>query len=615
MKRILILSMVPGALLVGALSATAQVRLTFSPSPARAGSDAKVVYIATTDLAAQPYLILRGRYRTPDAGYRRVGTIVQTAGRLLPNSAGVYEGTISVPDFAVFAAFAVEDSTGEIIDANDGRSFELLFSDGTSIHEESLQQRAYELMDRFWPEAVVALEEAAQEFPDHAWRWAILRASIIETPEALEWHNRKFEELDDQLSRRDYLEADDVSAMQLYSALTASTSLSEADPARQRAVYWHERLLREAPGHIRAVDLRVLDINWRYREDPQQRLAELEAIWEQVGPSHPRLFDAGIAAAEANARDADVIRWADRWIAADSTRLTRLSIALSRRSGTRSYGMDLLRTALSTLPTSMDTRRDLHVSRSQQARLDLSPRRRLLTALGQALIAEGSFAAATDTLRLAADAGWSVDAASAYAQAQLQVGDSLGAAVTLARVAVDPLADSAAADSARLLALSVVEVSEWKENQAAARRLFVREMMADTIGTRSETIREALPGTTADGLVLVVFWSHRCVYSRSALPRLLRSLQQGPLAGLPMIAATGEQDPEGAYEYARAVDLAQSAILQDQRYELANALNAQGTPAFVLIQGDRQLFAATSSLQTTSLRAIAVLRASEWGSE
>ncbi len=499
-----------------------QGELTFTPPTPRVGQAVQVAYRAPTTLAGRTRLVLRARYRTPrDEAYQR--TTQTVAAELESARDGLFRASLRLPDSVVYAAFAVEDADGRIVDSHARRLWDLLVHDRDGRPTfDALKQRENDLMGRNWEQGYETARQVAALYPDRVASWSgllfyekfVLGESHLDS--TLAAHQARLKAFHHRLAPRASLTADDLGWMLWYARSVGDSTLER---------YWRDRLEREAPASPLAVQERAIAIGNRAWNDKDsvRALADLDRLWDEVGPAHGNLVNVGWSMAQRVGEPAALLRWADHYLVMNPRDSSWIATVFTRYPALREEGMERLRRELRDFQTRNDSRRALERTVDEQRTADAERARQLLVALGDALVASGRTKAGLDTLKLAVREGWDVSLFRRVAEIERSTGDTAGALRLLAMVSADPATEEltgASVDStawARLLQDGRSEMRRRLLDVAVRRRLppEVRLEAAGGSGARLDTI-------TRGRVTFVAFWSRHCGPSLEELPALER---------------------------------------------------------------------------------------------
>ncbi len=160
--------------------------LRFSPATPVRGAVIKVTYTPSPMLDRERSVHLRARYRTAQASAivdRFTQRLVATLER---QPDGTFTGQFTLPDSVAYGVFAVEDTTGRVVDSDMRRLWELLVygSDGKKPLLAALYQREGERHEdqSSWADAYETARQAVTLYPDSVAAWRALRfyQSLVE---------------------------------------------------------------------------------------------------------------------------------------------------------------------------------------------------------------------------------------------------------------------------------------------------------------------------------------------------------------------------------------------------------------------------------------------------
>jgi hypothetical protein len=523
--------------------------LRFFPAEPGRGEEISVEYRATSAFVGESVLVLRGRYRSPsDPAYNR-GLRQVTVGQLRREDDGVFRGAFSLPDRAVYGAFAVEDHSGRRVDSNGHALWELLMHIDGRPELAALVQKQSDLIGRNWQVAYETARLAKELYPDspEAWGRLVAYEAAIFKGEAADslraGHRTTFAVLADRISQTRTLSGDDLGWLYWFARRGVQ------DPALTAA--WRGRLLEEASAHPLAVQGRTRDLVRGHAANPAELLKRLEGLWTEVGPAHPQLPLQGYQTARDLGDPDMILRWAERRLAVEPWVAAELAEDFTKVAGLSALGMERLRQELSRLDREGDTRRALHHTVERHQIREDAQRGRMLAAVGRVLTQAGRITGGLDTLDLAAAAGWDVDVHRTIADTKLALGDTTGALEMLSRVAVDPGTDAVFLDSIGVFAANVAG-DEWGSYLAGARAemrqrvlgaAMSRPVAEDLTVVDSAGRRRAL-GELIDGRVtMVAAWSPHCPPCLAELSRLREMIHRIQGHGARAIGMVTEPPP------------------------------------------------------------------------
>ncbi len=571
-----------------------QGELTFTPATPRAGATVQVTYRAPSTLDGHDRLILRARYRSArDDAYQRT-TRQAVAAQLTRAEGGLFRTNIRWPDSVVYAAFAVEDADGRIVDSNGRRLWELLVHDSEGRPTfDALKQRENDMMGRNWEEGYETARQLATLYPDRVDTWSnlffyekyVLGQSHLDS--ALDGHRNRLKAFHDRLARRVSLTGDDLGDMFWY-AMDVGDSVREA--------FWRSRLEREAPTSPLAVQNRALAIGARAWKDKDsvRALADLDRLWDEAGPAHGNLVIVGWSMAQRVGDSAGLVRWADHYLVMNPRDSSWIATGLTRYPALREEGMQRLRRDLLALQIPNDSRRALERTVEEQRAVDAASARQILVALGDALVASGRTAAGLDTLRLAVRDGWDVALFRRVAQIQLSVGDTTGALRLLGLVAADPATEGWSRDSLRQVTGIPIDSASWarllQDSRSETRRRLLdmavrRGLPPDVRVARAGGSAARLDTLTHGRVTFVAFWSRHCGPSLEELPALERLSARLRKQGVAIVTITDERVSDDLQRFFAEKKLT-FPVYADAWREASRAFSQWGTPSYFVLDAD-----------------------------
>jgi hypothetical protein len=596
--------------------------LVFTPSAPRAGQAVAVSYSPAGMLSGQPWVALRARTRGSVGDSYNVGLATSTIATLRRGADGSFTGRFVLPDSVVYAAFAVNDSSGSVVDDNAGRDWELLASDSTGKPLfGALDQRANDMMGRNWEEGLATAQRMIALYPRdlRAWVWmhsfdGWLGRTGDDSVRAR--HRATLAEFDSTFNSGTTPSADQIGLMAWYADGIDSTN----------AKRWRARLMRDAPQNSFAVQWRLVALmdTLRTRTDTAKTLHQLDALWNSA-PVHRQAQIAAYATSVALATaDTSLIElWTARLVRADpDPRSTSRWVAtrLSSVPALRAEGIRRMRAELDSLTALPQSERALNETVAEQRKRHAATARELLASLGQALVAAGDYPAARDALARAASSGWNPDVFRDVRTASLAVGDTARALTMAARIAVDPRTSAAFGDSVRPLAERKLGAAGWRSQLDSARSEYVKRMLADAssralagsarvhgLDGRVRTLGDLTNGR----LTVIAFWSRFCGPAVEDLPRLNAAAARLARDGVPLVTIVDETTASPALRAFLAEKHVTAPTYLDAHGESSRALNEWGTPSYYVVDSDGRIrFDATNSADEALARAEA-LRLSE----
>ncbi|HVD04514.1 MAG TPA: redoxin domain-containing protein, partial [Gemmatimonadaceae bacterium] len=584
--------------------------LTFTPAAPQAGEHVRVRYQPAAMLSGQRSVTLRARLRSENGESYNQGIPTVTVAvlrRAAPGARGTFAGEFTLPDTVVYGAFAVEDSSASVVDDNASRAWEILVSDAAAKPRfEALDQRAKDMMGRNWEEGFATAKSMVTLYPNdlRGWTWlhsfhSWLGSADDDSIRAL--HRARFAAFDSGFTHETVPTSADKGLMAWYGQGIDSSA----------AARWRERLLREAPTNAFAIQWRLMDVLDALRTDKDTALAlrRLDTLWTEAPPDRlTQVADYATSIAIKTGDTTVIRRWttrlqqsahdgrnSSRWVA---TRFAQLSTL-------RGEGIRRLRAELDTLAMLSPSDRALDETVARQRARHAATGRRMLAALGQALVAAGQYSAAREALVEASATGWSLDVFRAVQAASLAAGDTTRALSIAARLTVDPRTPQAAVDSLSRAGERRFGVAGWRLRVDSARVEFVERMLADAsvrslpsgtrvrdLNNRPRELRDLSRGQT----MVVVFWSRTCGPAIEALPRVNAIAARLARDGVRVVGIVDET----------SASLELKAFLTDKQvtvptyldawHEASRAFNQWGTPNFYVLDADgRVRFDVTTS--------------------
>lgn len=579
--------------------------LRLTPSAPARGATITASYTPSQVLAGATRLRLRASYRTANnlpvpSSVRRL-----VASTLIRGRDGTFHGTFQLPDSVVYATFAVETEDGQAVDSNARRLWPMLVSDssGTPVYE-ALEQQVSDLMRRNWELALDAAKRAAALYPMQVRAQAILatlQQSIL-TPvsldSALTAHRRRIAELEARLETVASPDPEEMGAMVTYAQMVDDTT---------RARRWLDRLVLARPTGLWGLNAAIPHLVPNPATNAAAAAAVLDSLWRADGSAHPAILISGLMTATMSGDSAAVRSWLERASAAPDEEVDRTRIAESmlQQQGLHEIALDILRAQIRVYSGVSDAQRALETNVADALRIRQRRRRTALAALGEALLRDGKLKAALDTLRLAAAGGWDTETFHRIGDAALMAGDTATARAMFARIAADPSAPPAFADSAR--ARLAIGGDEWSRAVGEAttelrlRMLQVaerRQLPEPVTLTKNDGTPVNLQALVANRPTLVVFWSRGCGNALAITSRLASLTQRWITRGYGVILVVNDRPSSELSAYLEQHHLS-LPIYRDARHEARRALGQWGTPEMFVLDGPGRLRYAHTTLELT----------------
>ncbi len=579
--------------------------LRLTPSAPARGATITASYTPSQLLAGEKRLRLRAAYRTANnlpvpSSVRRVVASTLTRGR-----DGNFHGTFQLPDSVVYATFAVETGDGRIVDGNARRLWPMLVSDGSGIPVyEALEQQVSDLMFRNWELALDAAKRAATLYPTKIRAQAILATleQSILTPVALDSaltaHRRRIADLEARLEEVASPDPEEMGAMVTYAQMIGDTA---------RARRWLDRVVLARPAGLWGLNVAIPRLIPDPGVNAAAAAAVLDSLWRADGSAHPAILIAGLTTAAMFGDSAAVRSWLQRASAVPDEEIDRIRIAESmlHQPVLHAIALDLLRNRIRAYSSVSDAQRPLEANVAEALRARQRRQRTALAILGEALLRDGNERAALDTLELAASGGWDAETFRRIGDAALLAGDTSTARDMFARIAADPSASPAFADSAR--ARLTIERDDWSRavheatSELRSRMLLVAErrpLQESVTLTESDGTPVSLRALIANRPTVVVFWSRGCGNALAITPRLARLTQRWVAGGYGVILVVNDRPSRELTTYLEQHHLS-LPIYRDARHEARSALGQWGTPEMFVLDGQGRLRYAHSTLELT----------------
>lgn len=524
--------------------------LRFSPGRPMVGDEITVTYTPPETLAEESELVLRGTYGTVDAKSWRVRLEERllTIPAMSPGSGGTFATRFTLPETAVYAAFVVEDATGEQLDANSGRLFDLLVhAPGGRPLYHALRRRADEFEDRNVHTSLEALRRAMELYPDSLDGWSELRSfersalGSTAGDSLFVWHEENFTEL--------HVRYVDCTEELSSSAIEALSSYAAAVRDREGAAHWEAAAERTV-----GTDAWALDAGWRILTrldadgDTAVALAEFERHWPDAdgtaSPFDQFAFELALAARELDALD----RWIERLFPHGMTGLAlpRMIAAIPER---RDRAVELAKVRYE-LP---DPVRPLGRTAEEHAQSVAVERGALLKEYARFL---SEYASPDEAMQIVEEAtlrSASPDLFETLGELKLDAGDVEGAARAYAALASDPSISPNQADSLARLVGRDPDGPEWRALlEAGTVQLLPNVLSAavewipgDAQVTDAAGNRHALADLTGGKPTVLIFWARWCPPCIQKIPAVAGLQETMERLGAQVLSIAW-RDPPGA---------------------------------------------------------------------
>lgn len=532
-------------------SGPGETGLRFSPDRPIPGDEITVTYGPLGTLAAEPELVLRGTYGTADDDKHwqvRLEERLLTIPRLTRGSRGAFTTRFTLPEAAVYAVFVVEDATGEQLDANSGRLFDLLVHapDGRPLYH-AFRRRADEFEDRNVHTSFEALRRAMELYPDSLDGWSELRsfersALGSTTGDSLfAWHRENFAGLHDRYGGRE--EALSPSAIEGLLGYASAVRDEEGE------AHW-EAVAERTVG----TDDWAMEIGWLILDgleadgDTAAALAEFDRHWPDArgtsSPFEPFAFELAIDARNLDALD----RWIERLFPHRiiGLGLPRMIAVIPER---RARALELARVRYE-LP---DPVRPLGRTADEHAQSVAVERAALLKDYARFLDEYASPDEAMEIVEEATTRSASPDLFEILGELKLDAGDVEGAARAYASLASDPSVSPERADSLAMLVGHDPDSPEWRALvEAGTGQALPHVLSAEVEWTPGEAWvtdasgnRHALADLTAGKPTVLIFWARWCPPCITKIPAVARLEETMERLGAQVLSIAW-RDPPGS---------------------------------------------------------------------
>ena len=500
-------------------------QLEFSPKRPQAGTTVQVRYVPGSLLASEPVLVLRGRLR-----FANGNSEIAELGTLVRGADGVFHGAFSLPDSAVYGVLAIEDTAASRVDSNNRRFWELLVhgEDGRPRYE-ALRERTNELFVRNPELAHETARTGTVLYPMQPWGWFTLfslESEVAPGPQRdslIEYHRQKLRELDRYWSEAQPT-ADDAAFLAMY-----ALGLEEREIHRR----WRSYLVQRDPTHRTGLQLWLSAL----RRDAEGRsmLQELERVGAKARFWHREFFLAGFLEALRVRDTKAAFQWAERYLAVapdDAGTIAKaMAEAIPPGEELHAWLRDLVtKTANGKLAPIRQLYQTAEAHKLETAALEASVRQ----VIARLCFRADDMACALEHLRAVAAVTWNPAVFDTLAQVLARQGRVSEAAEFLARVAIDPLADSSSVANAHALGRSWSGEHGWARALGRAHEALASYMAPYGMYRRIASDLELIDATGArvttgavltGGISVVAFWSPLSAASVDMVPQLERAAE------------------------------------------------------------------------------------------
>lgn len=605
--------MVAGLLVVGPPDAGAdKSELWIDPANPTRGATLTLRYRATSRLSGESVLRVRARYSV--AGPRSPSYTV-TLGELRRGSGDRFTGRITLPDSAVYAVLAIEDTAARFVDDHGQRWVVLRHDDRGVPDVEAFRAHYNDLRGRNTEHAVETLRRWVLLYPNHPAGWYFLQGEerIRLSGDEAEAANHRFRAELRRFEARAEADLPSLSEERLWYLGMLADALGDT-VSRDR---WRAAIIERFPTGGAALQQAAFLVATRHRGDPAGRLAALDSLWRLAPAAASQVAFDGANVAYQLGDPELMLTWTERFEMVRPELAPGYGLALIQYPATRDAGMARLREALRRLAAEPGER-PLSFSAAEHAAAQRRLAGQYLAGLGRALLDDGNPAAALDTLDLALDAAWNPSLFRALGDARLAHGDTTGALEGYARLVADPNTDATFADSLRGRLAAVGDDplgADWEDRVAAAREAMRRQFLAQSANRaplRARLRLQALDGAPVElrlgegEFTVVAFWSRYCPPSVADLERLDRAAARLRAQGIRFASVTDQLDGAAVAEYLHGRGLTMPVWLDPYR-DAHNAFDNRATPSYMVV--DRYgAIRFTSHSAEDLLRHVAVLQ-------
>ena len=568
------------------------IRIAYRPGGATFGDADRLSVRAQLRVAQDPMYAVAGRVT-------RVATLTRTA-------TGEYAGAFVLPDSIVFASMVVQDSDATVIDANNGKRWEVMVHDNDGQPTfDALDQRMNDMMGRSWEEAYATSKRITRMYPEHIDAWTTMsffdhalfdeaRAESLSTA-----YRGTIDRLTGDAKRKSALNDAEIGVIFFDRMARANNRKTGTAADSAEFEYWLERILREHPRHMQLAQY----FGYRFTPEemamPRMVLDSLERLWARFAP----LTGPGVAIVNVGQQmaakfddDALVKRWSARAYSGRSDSVYMVARTTAARPKLRDESMAALRRALAT-PSMMESTRRMEETRAEYTLRMEDERRTALAWLGRALIASGHTRAGLDTLNLAAVGAWNPGLFRSLRSAYATAHDTASERAMRARLAVDPRTAPDTVVSLTSTGRAQLGATAWEALVATARdemhaRLLARSRSKSLRGSPSlldgSGVSTTLRAISRGAPAAVIFWSRNCGFAIQALPQIIETTARLRRDGRKVVFVVDEA-PSAAVKALLAAKGWTGDTWYDARGEMKEAFSNFGTPSYYVLDGTRHI--------------------------
>ena len=598
--------------------------LRFSPAAPRPGSQVAVTYAPGRILADEGRLVLRAHFRTPDDDLYNGGLRNHRMAVMERQSADNFTAEFTLPDSVVYVAFAVEDTLGQHLDANDGKLFELLVhgTDGKPLYH-ALIQRAHDFAGRYWKTGHESVRRAMQLYPDSLGGWGLLRfyervaLGSGGGDSLLTWHRRNLDGIHSRYSDQSPLDPESIAAIQDYAQSVADSAKVE---------FWTSRMLSEARGTYMTEQKRAMStyLAWHEDRNAEEAISAFEYYWPDARGKGTQIAEFALAVSIESGDLAAVDRWTERMIEDDERGQFFIANRLARLPERRERALAL---ALQAIPTGQPVAasskglvlaegRALNKTVREYARSHARARAASMNAYSRVLESAGRLDAALEAIQEAASESVNPDLFRRLADLRLAQGDSTGAAEAYATVAADPGTSGSEADSMAVVVGLLPDGPQWQRLLAAVRDQIHPRVLADTVSWSpqpsrvrdTEGNRRSLFELLAGRPTVLVFWARGCGHSVQEIPELARLHQLLEPRGAQVLSIAIDDLPGPEMTEFIETNGITYPVYYDLEREASTEFSISGTPTHLVLDAEGRVRFEYSELAEIPLQLEALAR-------
>lgn len=406
--------------------------LDLEPERPRAGATLSATYDAGVSFPDETYLKLRARLRTESGRQWQ-----QIAAILTREDDGLFRGEVGLPDSVVYAAFAVEDLHGRVVDSRNQTLWNVMVHgpDGRPTLA-ALGERFNDLAARGWMEARDVARTMTRLYPGSPRGWATLRVvedyrGSVEEPTPL--HLERFGELERTMSDSPPSRASDLSYLAVY-AFTLGEWTS--------GTFWLRQAEERGDRSAAFYQTKIIQIRLHHRPDSPKGLREVESLWDEAPFPTSNIVDTGWRhALQIGDWDA-ALRWLER---KPLPRGEAVHAAGLLRDLEDTFGAArVLEWALSHLDAEVlrgQGARPLHVDQATHTRSMQTLRQSTLAVIARLALVADRPSVAAGLASEAVPLAWSTPDLEILGDVLLEAGDTAAATTAFARAAADPVSE------------------------------------------------------------------------------------------------------------------------------------------------------------------------------